>query len=134
MSNGLILALEHRQQMIQHIRSCLPEEACGLIGGIENRAVQIFPIENEYHSRVRFRMKPEEQLSVFLTLEQNGLDLIGIYHSHPTGPEFPSETDRSEFAYPGTSYLILSPHGVDWQVRGFQMNAEQFIEFALNVF
>jgi Predicted metal-dependent protease of the PAD1/JAB1 superfamily len=118
--------------MIQHIRSCLPEEACGLIGGIENRAVQIFPIENEYHSPVRFRMRPEEQLRVFLALEQNGLDLIGIYHSHPTGPEFPSETDRSEFAYPGTAYLILSPHGVDWQVRGYQINAEQFIEFPLS--
>ncbi len=133
MPDGLLLSLEHWQQMLQHIRTCLPEEACGLIGGIENQAVLIFPIENEFHSPVRFRMKPEEQLTVFLTLEQNGLDLIGIYHSHPTGPDFPSETDRSEFAYPGTAYLIWYPLDADWKVRAYQMYDEQFIKIPLKV-
>jgi [CysO sulfur-carrier protein]-S-L-cysteine hydrolase len=133
MSDKLMLSLKQWRQMLQHINSRLPEEACGLIGGKEEQAILIIPIENEFHSPVRFRMKPEEQLNAFLTFEQNGLDLIGIYHSHPTGPEFPSETDRSEFAYPGTAYLILSLQDVDWKVCGYQMNAEQIIEIPVLV-
>ena len=129
----LMLSLEHRQQMLLHVHSCLPEEACGLIAGKQNRAALIIPIENELHSPVRFRMKPEQQLNGFLTLEQAGLDLIGIYHSHPTGPDFPSETDRLEFAYPGTVYLIASFNGMEWKIRGYQMNDKKVIEIPLMV-
>ena len=129
-----MLSLDHWKHMLQHLQACLPEEACGLIGGKNNRAAQIFPIENEFHSPVRFRMKPEQQLEAFLTLEKNGLDLIGIYHSHPTGPDHPSETDRSEFAYPGTAYLIVSLLDANWKVRAYQMNGEQFIEIPINIF
>ncbi|HMD89067.1 MAG TPA: M67 family metallopeptidase [Anaerolineaceae bacterium] len=123
-----MLSLEHWQQMLQHVRSWFPEEACGLIGGKQNRAKQIIPIENELHSPVRFRMKPEQQLNGFLTLEQAGLDLIGIYHSHPTGPDYPSETDRLEYAYPGTVYLIVSLNNMEWKVRGFQLDDKKVIE------
>jgi len=133
MIDGLLLSTGHFQQMLQHVRTCLPEEACGLIGGFQNRASLIFPVENEFHSPSRFRMKAEEQLSVFLTLEENELDLIGIYHSHPTGPAFPSQTDQSEFAYPGTAYLIWSLLNADWKVHGYRMNDGQFFEISLKV-
>ena len=133
MPDGLLISLDHYQQMLQHIRSCLPEEACGVIGGTANQAVLILRVENEFHSPVRFRMKPEEQLKAFITLEQNGLDLIGIYHSHPTGPDHPSETDRSEFAYPGTDYLIWSLHDAEWKLHGYQLISEQFIDIKLKV-
>jgi proteasome lid subunit RPN8/RPN11 len=133
MIEGLLLSTEHWQQMLQHVQTCLPEEACGLIGGVENRASLVFPVENEFHSPVRFRMKPEEQLSAFLNLEENGLDLIGIYHSHPTGPDSPSQTDQSEFAYPRTAYLIWSLLDADWKVHGYRMEDGQFIEIPLKV-
>ncbi len=133
MPDGLLISLNQYQQMLQHVRSCLPEEACGLIGGTGNQVVVILPVENEFHSPVRFRMKPEEQLKVFVTFEQHGLDLIGIYHSHPTGPDRPSETDRCEFAYPGTAYLIWSLLDADWEVSGYQMINEQFIDIKLKV-
>jgi [CysO sulfur-carrier protein]-S-L-cysteine hydrolase len=133
MSDKLMLSLKQWQQMLQHINTCLPEEACGLIGGKEEQAILVIPIENEFHSPVRFRMRPEEQLKAFLAFEQNGLDLIGIYHSHPTGPDFPSEIDCSEFAYPGTAYLIWSLRDVEWKVCGYQMDAEQIIKIPVIV-
>ncbi|MDR3578251.1 MAG: M67 family metallopeptidase [Anaerolineaceae bacterium] len=130
---GLSLSLEQWQQMFQYIQTCLPEEACGLIGGKKTQADLILPVENEAHSPVRFRMKPEQQLAAFLTFEQNGLDLIGIYHSHPTGPDFPSETDLSEFAYPGTAYLIWSFTNTEWKLHGYQLDGGRFIEIPVNV-
>ena len=133
MPEEILLSLDHWQQMRRHVHDCLPEEACGLIAGKENRSVLVFQVENELHSPVYFRMKPQEQIKSFLEMERKGLDLIAIYHSHPTGPYYPSETDRNEFAYPGSVYLIWSFLGSNWNARGFQMKDHQFNEISLQV-
>lgn len=113
------------QEMLAHVQACLPEEACGLLGGqLENGRVviqSIVQVENELHSPVRFRMAPVEQLQAFYQFEEQGIDLAAVYHSHPAGPPDPSPTDLSEFAYPGVVYLIWSPAGEGWQLRGFTM-------------
>jgi [CysO sulfur-carrier protein]-S-L-cysteine hydrolase len=124
----------HWQLMLEHIRACLPEEACGLVGGkIVENAVQsklILCIENELHSPVRFRMAPAAQLQALVALEEQNLDLSAIFHSHPTGPGDVSATDLAEFAYPGSLVLILSPRdeteqGATWQVRAFWVEGAQ---------
>lgn len=119
--------------MLDHLRACLPEEACGLLGGQLGdpstgrpaRCQAVVPVPNALHSPVRFRMAPEEQLKAFYWLEQQQLDLLAIFHSHPTGPSHPSRTDLAEFAYPGVLYLIWSPgiHGPDWQLHAFRLSA-----------
>ncbi len=137
------------QEMLAHVFACLPEEACGLIGSAQSAAptgalpvtgvqtVQaevVLPIENEYHSPVRFRMAPAEQLKAFYWLEEHKLELVAIFHSHPRGPVTPSATDLAEFAYPGVWMLILSPLDPDpassfekapaekWQGRVFRID------------
>jgi len=40
--------------------------------------------------------------------EDDGLTLAAIYHSHPAGPEVPSESDVSRAFYPDSVYLICS--------------------------
>jgi proteasome lid subunit RPN8/RPN11 len=92
-------------------------------------AAVILPVENELHSPVRFRMAPAEQLKAFYWLEEQNLELSAIFHSHPQGPEHPSETDLADFAYPGVLMLILSPINLivpldnieNWQIRVFQI-------------
>lgn len=118
--------------MLDHLKSCLPEEACGLLGGLPAgpepgqpaRCLAVLPIPNADRSPVRFRMDPAEQLRAFYWLEEHGLELVGIFHSHPTGPSHPSATDLAEFAYPGVLYLIWSPgaHGPDWQLHAFRID------------
>lgn len=107
--------------LLGHIQSCLPEESCGLLGGTGEQVSLFIPIENELHSPVRFRMEPAAQLSALLVLEGQGLELLAIFHSHPSGPNHPSVTDRAEFAYPGVLSLILSPASgpAGWQARAF---------------
>ena len=129
----LILTPEARQIMLAHCLACLPEEACGLLGGLFTEAgVQVqavLPITNALHSPVRFRMDPEEQLKAFYYLDEHNLELVTIFHSHPAGPEHPSPTDLAEFAYPGVFTLILFPAQADlpaddpsgWQMRAFEI-------------
>lgn len=85
-----------------------PEEICGLLAGTAGRVFHVLPVMNELHSPIRFRMEPREQLARFLWMDQNDLDLLAIYHSHPRGPVEPSPTDISEFSYPGTISMIIS--------------------------
>ncbi len=128
----LHLLARHLQQMQDHILKNLPEEACGMLGGKENQVEVVLPITNQAHSPVRYYMEPIEMLKAFEWLEQQGLEMIGAFHSHPMGPDHPSETDIREFAYPGTAMLIWSPMDENhWGVKGFIIEGEDYREIPL---
>jgi [CysO sulfur-carrier protein]-S-L-cysteine hydrolase len=119
MPEKLIFTSEMIESMRAHAQECLPEEACGILGGSGDFVKIVMPVTNELHSPVNFRMAPEEQLKAFLWLEEHDLDMLGYYHSHPTGPAHLSETDLLNFFYPGVVLMLLSPEGSTWRVKGF---------------
>jgi [CysO sulfur-carrier protein]-S-L-cysteine hydrolase len=118
----LSLHTHHWQDMLEHVLDCLPEEACGILGGRESRVELVIPVTNDLHSPVRFRMAPEEQLRAFKAIEDQQLDLIAFFHSHPNGPSDPSETDLAEFAYPGVLSIIWSVGVQGWRARAFRLD------------
>jgi proteasome lid subunit RPN8/RPN11 len=66
-------------------------------------------------------MNPQQQLDALLDMEQNGWDLLAIYHSHPHGPELPSHTDILEHFYPDALCMIWSKGTAGWVCRAFQI-------------
>lgn len=118
--------------MRAYVEACLPAEACGLLAGSDGAVQEILPITNEAHSAVRFRMAPEEQLKAFNLIEDSGLELLGIFHSHPAGPEEPSATDIAEASYEVTQ-VIWSRKGETWGVRGFSIRNGSTSEVKLYV-
>lgn len=110
----------------------LPEEACGLLAGQAGTVEQVYPVDNVLRSPTAYRMDPAGQLRSMLTIEQSGLELVGIYHSHPHGPTTPSATDLKQATYPEVLYLICSPSpGEGWQARAFWLRGNQAVEEAL---
>lgn len=107
--------------MLCNVVTQCTEEACGLIGGMNNKAIKIYPITNSLHSPTGFRMDAAEQVKAMSEIERNGWELLAIYHSHLRGPEYPSVTDTAEFAYPGVAYLIFDLSGTSPAIHGFQM-------------
>ena len=110
--NRLVIPNALWQEITAHAQYCLPEEGCGLLGGSLSAdgvgmVSAVMPVENALHSPVRYSMEPAAQLQAFYQLEERGLELLAIFHSHPQGPDHPSLTDRSEFAYPGVLSLIV---------------------------
>ena len=101
--NGVLL-----DEMLAHVAGLWPEEACGLVGGRDGRAVRLYPVENTRHSPVAFEMDPLQQIKAMLAMEAEGLDLIAIYLSHPDGPARPSATDVANAYYPDAVQLIIS--------------------------
>jgi len=120
------------QEMIAYVDKHAPLEACGVLAGKGIRAEKMIGVLNQAQSRVRFVMDPYEQLRAFDWMEDNGLDLIGIFHSHPAGPETASATDLLEAAY-AVVHVILSRSGTQWKVRGFWIADGKASEVALQI-
>jgi len=119
--------------MRQHVGGAAPQEACGLIGGKDNRALAVFPCTNLLGSPTGYRIAPQEQFEVFKQLEQRGWDLLAIYHSHPRSPAIPSPTDIKEAAYPEAVHLIWSRDDGEWNCRAFQIEEQQARQVTLQV-
>lgn len=118
MKRQLTLSKSQWQEMLEYVDQQVPLEACGLLAGKNNRVEKVILVRNQAESPARFVMDPYEQLRAFDWIESNGLDLLGIFHSHPAGPETASLTDIAEAAYE-VVHLIWSRKQSHWQVRGF---------------
>ncbi len=77
-------------------------------------------------------MDPYEQLEAFDWIESNGLDLLGIFHSHPAGPESVSATDIIEAAYEVVHVILSRKTGV-WKARGFWIEGGRALEVDLQI-
>lgn len=119
LEDGLWLRPQHWAQMLEDVRRRAPEEACGLVGGRGQRAFAVLALTNALHSTSRFQLDPHEHLGAFTWLENEGLDLLAVYHSHPHGPLAPSAVDLAEYAYPDSAALIWAPCAGEWGCRGF---------------
>ncbi len=120
-----------RHQMLRHVMSVLPEEACGFVAGKGRDAFAVLPVTNSLHSPVRFMMDPLEQLNAMQWIEQNGLDVMAIYHSHPSGPAAPSATDLAEHSFPEALGMLWSRSGSRWRLRCFEMLTGNFKELSI---
>jgi proteasome lid subunit RPN8/RPN11 len=85
-----------------------PLEVCGLLAGSNGRISHIYPIYNKLQSPVAFEMEPLQQIQTMIMIEENGEEIMGMYHSHPTGPERPSATDIAQAYYPDVIQFIVS--------------------------
>jgi [CysO sulfur-carrier protein]-S-L-cysteine hydrolase len=85
-----------------------PNECCGVIAGRDGQPSKVIPMTNADASPVTYRLDGTEQLRVFDAIEDEGLELWAIYHSHTHSEAYPSETDVRLAFYPDTRYLLLS--------------------------
>ncbi len=100
-------------KMVQHAQAELPDEACGLIAGIDREdgvreIKKVYCLTNIDHTNEHFSIDPKEQLSAIKDMRLLGLKPLGNWHSHPETPSRPSEEDKRLAHDPKASYLILS--------------------------
>ncbi len=111
-----------------HGEETYPHECCGFLLGSANDGVQrVVEARRQSNERMdsprnRFLIAPEEFRAAEKAARAAGLQLVGIYHSHPDSPARPSEYDR-DHAWPWFSYIIVSVKGGEageanaWQLR-----------------
>ena len=120
----------HWQMMLEHVVEQAPLEACGVLAGKKDSVEAVLKVRNAEQSPVRFRMDAQEQYDAFMWIEANELDLLGIFHSHPSGPDTVSATDIAEAAY-DVVHVIWSRSNVGWNARGFWIETGQVTEIPL---
>lgn len=133
MNRKLILHKHHWQEMLEHVDRQAPLEACGLLAGKNDEVKKVILVRNQAQSPVRFLMEPYEQLEAFNWIDSHGLDLLGIFHSHPAGPGTASVTDINEAAYEVVHLIWFRHHG-RWQARGFWIENDHASEISLQIF
>ena len=95
-------------EIVAHCQAEYPNEACGLVAGKEGVAVRVITMRNADASPATYRLDAEEQFRVFSEMDDEGLDVWGIFHSHTHSEAYPSATDRRQALYPEANYLILT--------------------------
>ncbi|MFW9830666.1 MAG: M67 family metallopeptidase [Candidatus Thorarchaeota archaeon] len=124
----------HRRQLYGIRRRAYPYEGCALLLGTYNEAeltariVRIAETTNIAQSESSFEINPEHQYCILTAASKEGLEQVGIYHSHPAPPE-PSGSDREFMKFNPCVWII---DGI--QENRFRMKAYQLWEgFLLSV-
>ncbi|MEK6978191.1 MAG: M67 family metallopeptidase [Candidatus Hydrothermarchaeota archaeon] len=122
------IARKCREEVLVHARGEYPRECCGLLGG-KGEATRVYRGRNVAGGEAEYHLDPGDQLMLFNLLEREGLDLLGIYHSHPRWPAAPSAVDIERAFYP-VPHLIVSlldprrPEVRAWRIEGSEVREE----------
>jgi proteasome lid subunit RPN8/RPN11 len=113
--------------ILAHAHHDLPDEACGVLGGVFEGGVavvrQIIPVKNTaVDPRHRFDMEAKAMVRAILRLRRSGLEVVGLYHSHPESSAEPSPTDIAEATWMDVAHLIVGraatmPYVRAWAIR-----------------
>jgi proteasome lid subunit RPN8/RPN11 len=118
---------EHLKELFAHALGASPNEACGFLGGRDGEVERVYKVRNVDSSPVTYRFDPAEQMRVMREMEREGLELVGIYHSHPVSPAYPSQVDMERAFFPGTrdlnfpgiAYVIVSLAAGEPEVKAY---------------
>jgi proteasome lid subunit RPN8/RPN11 len=108
-------------ELIAHARADAPNECCGMIASRDGEAVAVHRARNAAASPLRYEIDGREQLSILDTIEDGGLELGAIYHSHTRSAPEPSQTDVNLAFYPESLYVIVGVKDDVPDVRAWQI-------------
>ena len=120
-------------RIIAQARDEAPNECCGMIATRDGVAVSVHPARNAAASPLRYEIDGMEQYRIQTAIEDAGLALGAIYHSHTRSAPFPSQTDINLAFYPEALYVIVGLAGEEPEVRAYAITDGQVGERELEV-
>jgi proteasome lid subunit RPN8/RPN11 len=131
--------------MISQARSELPNECCGLLAGrIQEsgvqgqdddrtnqqvvRVVRRYALVNAAASQTEYLSDPRGMFEAVRDMRRLGLEIVAIYHSHPTSAPVPSHTDLERNYSPDVMNFIISLQDGNPQMRGWWLEEHNFHE------
>ena len=86
------------------------QECCGLLAGRDSAITAIYPAANgAANPATSYELAPRDLFRIMREIRAAKLELLGIYHSHPTVDNYPSPRDIERAFYADAAYFILSP-------------------------
>lgn len=120
--------------MVTQAQAELPNECCGLLAGRVEAGVGVvlerYPLINAAASPRLYESDPASMFAAVRSMRRLGIDILAVYHSHPTSAPVPSRLDRERRYGEGVIHLILSLAGSEPELRGWWLTAEDYREAA----
>lgn len=104
----LAFAARSFAEMIGHAYDGYPLEACGLLVGAGEQVHRFVACTNEAASARIYSIPGKELLRAERAAEADGMEIIGVFHSHTHSEPYPSPTDVEQAPDPGWHYVIVS--------------------------
>jgi proteasome lid subunit RPN8/RPN11 len=116
-------------KLIAHCYDGLPDEACGLLAGRlrpgtlvpDGRVDIVYPTGNADASARTYSVDSRDLIRTLRAAEAEGLELVGVFHSHTHTEAWPSPTDVRQALEPGWLYVIVSLKDGDPVLRCFRI-------------
>lgn len=120
--------------IVAHARQEAPNECCGLVSSAGGEAHRVYRTTNVEASPLKFVIDGREQLRILTEIEDAGLDLGAIYHSHTRTAPYPSQTDINfARAWPGVVWIIVGLAGEEAEVRAYHIEDGRVSDAELHV-
>jgi proteasome lid subunit RPN8/RPN11 len=120
-------------EIVAHARADAPNECCGMIASRDGQAVKVYRAENAAASPLRYEIDGAEQYRIQMAIDDEGLDLGAIYHSHTRTAPYPSQTDINLAFYPEALYVIVGLAGEEPEVKAYEIRDGQVTDARLTV-
>jgi len=115
-----------RKNLELHANEQNPYEACAILLGNKDEkiweATEIFLTENIEKSEINFTVSIEQLLEGYKMAEEKGLDVVGIFHSHPKSLPSPSNTDIKFMKGNPIPWIIYS--GLTKEMKAYLLDSE----------
>lgn len=110
------------ERIYRHCDQEYPNEACGVLAGHLGKVEKVYSLKSEMPSPQFYRIDSKEHFRVLREMRERGQELVGIYHSHPEVPAYPSGQDVELAYYTDAVYVIVSLQDrKNPVVRGFRI-------------
>ena len=123
-------------EIISQAQAELPNECCGILAGKidTTRAVVTmrFQLVNALASPVEFLADDRSMFDAVRAMDRAGLDMVAVYHSHPTSAPLPSKKDR-ERNYWEVLAVIVSLESADAELRCWRLQGMDFTEIPVQL-
>ena len=106
-----------------------------MIGSRDGEVIEVHRARNAANSALKYVMDPKEQLKIYTAIEDAGLDLGAIYHSHTRSAPYPSQTDINlASGWPDSVYFIVSLENPEEPyVKGFWIRGNEVEDVDLQI-
>ena len=108
-SRFIRITYQVRSAIEEHAVRARPSECCGLLSGKDSLITDLHPLPNAAdRPETRYFAAPEDLFAAMRRIRDANQVLLGIYHSHPRAPAYPSASDVEMAFYPEAVYFIIS--------------------------
>lgn len=112
---ALELTIALLERLAAEAEKARPAECCGILVGEGDQISAIMPAQNVHPTpKTHFEIDPKTLIDAHRAARNGGPQVVGYYHSHPSGPAQPSRTDEETAAGDNAIWAIIAPRETTW--------------------